>query len=424
MPQAAAEVHQSAAQPLRVGLLCHQFPVISETFVATLAASLMRRGHDLRVLAASAKAPAGASHAFVREAGIDGKISYAVPSGRFGPGRALALARGAPSRALFLLALAAMDPLFRDKTAVTRLMAASPPFDVVHAQFGYLGLTAMRHRAYGTLRCRALVVHLRGFDITRFVIENGEDVYAELFRKADLFIANCHHFRDRAIALGCDPAKVEVIGSPIDTDRFAPPERRAPVEGRAVRTVLVGRLVEKKGISDAIAAVALLRDTGRNVTLDVLGEGPLRPALEAQIAEAGLQDRVRLHGAADQDQVIATLHAADIALAPSVRAADGDEDAPVNTLKEAMATELPVIATRHGGIPELVIPGENGDLVPERNPQALADSVAAMLDKPQTWPDMGRAGRQKVIAEYDHDHIVEKTVRAYETALKRSGDLR
>jgi colanic acid/amylovoran biosynthesis glycosyltransferase len=157
------------------------------------------------------------------------------------------------------------------------------------------------------------------------------------------------------------------------------------------------------------------------VRLDVIGEGGTRADLETRIARHGLGDRVTLHGAATSAQVLAALHRADIALAPSVTASSGDSDGPVNTAKEAMATGLPIIATRHGGIPELVIPGENGDLVPERDPVALAAAIARMIDNWCSWEALGRAGRQKVVTDYGQDSIIAKTLSAYRTSLRNAG---
>jgi colanic acid/amylovoran biosynthesis glycosyltransferase len=289
---------------------------------------------------------------------------------------------------------------------------------VVHCQFGYEGLAALRHRRFGTLKTRALVCHLRGSDITKHVRENGDDIYAELFASAELLIANCEFFRQRAISLGADPGKVVVIGSPIDTAFFAPPDRpRMPPAGRPLRILAVGRLVDKKGFEDAVAAMARL--AGLDARLDILGEGPLRGRLEAMIAEAGLGSRVTLHGAATSDAVLAALHAADIALAPSVTAESGDADAPVNTLKEAMATGLPVIVTAHGGIPELVRDGENGRLVPERSPGAIAAAILELAGAPESWRKLGAAGRASVVESYGLDRVAAQTLDAYRKALSK-----
>ena len=400
------------ADPLRIALLVHRFPVVSETFVIRLAADLAEAGHDLRVLAADPDAaPEPTVHALVHGAGLEARTHRARRGGRVSPRRLLALTR--PRVAALLAAGQAVAP---GRLAVTRMMAAQPPLDVVHAQFATLGLLALRHRRYGTLRTRALVVHLRGYDVTRHVRESGRDVYAALFREAQLFVANSEHFRQAAIALGCPAEKAIVIGSPIDTDRFAPPAAREPLEGRPLRLVAVGRLVEKKGFADAIEAVARLRAEGRHVTLEVLGDGPLRAALRRAAGEG-----VTLRGAADADEVLAALHRADVALAPSVTAADGDQDGPVNTLKEAMATGLPVIGTRHGGIPELVDEA-NGVLVPERDPEALAAAIARLMDAPGDWARLGAAGRRKVVALYDRRSILRATESAYRGALAKTGD--
>ncbi len=402
--------------PLRVALMVHAFPVISETFVTTLAAELLRTGQDLYILATDADSPPPREDILGDHGALEARVTRARHEGRLSPRRLAALGRAAPRRAAGLAGLALADRVAPARLAVTRLMAATPDFDVVHAQFGILGLVAMRHRNLGTLRTRALVVHLRGYDITRHVEENGPRIYERLFREADLFVANCAYFRDKAVALGCPADKITVIGSPIDTDAFSPPARRTRPAG-PVRLVAVGRLVEKKGFTDAIAAVERLVRDGREVTLEILGDGDLRPALEAQIAAANLGRHVTLAGAATRAEVIAALHRADIALAPSVRAASGDEDANVNTAKEAMATGLPVIGTYHGGIPELVIPGENGDLVPERDPQALAEAIARMIDRPADWEALGTSGRRKVLEEFDRRRILDDTLRAYRRAL-------
>ncbi|WOI55707.1 glycosyltransferase [Palleronia sp. LCG004] len=406
----------SSVDALRLGLVVHEFPVISETFVTTLAAGLLRSGQDLRILATNADAAAPRQDILDAYGLPEARIMRARYQGRLSLKRGLDLARRSPRHSPGYLGLMLADRISPARLAVTRLMADAPDFDVVHAQFGVLGLLAARHRRWGTLRTRALVVHLRGYDITRHVEERGVRVYARLFREADLFIANCRYFRDKAIALGCPADKIIVIGSPIDTRAFSPPANRRVSEG-PTRLVAVGRLVEKKGFSDAVAAIGHLIREGHDVTLEILGDGPLRSALAAQISEAGLTDRVMLAGSADRGQVIEALHRADIALTPSVRASSGDEDANVNTAKEAMATGLPVIGTHHGGIPELVIPGENGDLVPERDPRALADAIAAMMGRRGDWADLGTAGRRKVLEEFDQGHIVEETLLAYRRAL-------
>ena len=400
-----------------VAFMVHRFPLVSETFVATLAAAMIPHVRDFRILATDGEVAPEPHQEIVAQAGLLERLHVSPRQGRIPVSRMTRLASEAPGRLPHLVALGLLGRVAPpSKMALTRMLARQPAFDIVHCQFGYEGLAALRHRRFGTLRTRALISHFRGSDITRHVREAGESVYDDLFRDADHFIANCAFFRDRAIELGCDPERISVVGSPIDTQRFAPPEQpRAPPGGRPVRLVAVGRLVEKKGFADVIAALARLRHG--DAVLDILGDGPLRTDLVRQARDAGLADRVTFHGAATGDAVLRALHRADIGLAPSVTAADGDADAPVNTLKEMMATGLPVVATRHGGIPELVIPNENGALVPEHDPAALAGAIDALVDAPECWQALGAAGRAKVVDAYGLDRVLKRTFDTYERAL-------
>ena len=408
---------------MRIGFLTEDFPILSQTFVVNLAASLADAGHDLRIFSKKAGPPDGWQRILEGTEELATAVIRPREDGKFPTLTPAALAMRQPSRLPLIGALALAGVLSPKRYKFFRMFMEQDAFDIVHAQFATTGRWALPYMHFGALRTKAFVVHLRGHDVTSFVEARSPDIYTKLFRKADLFIANSQYFRDRAIALGCSGEKIVVIGSPIDTDRFAPPPSRKPLDGRDVRLVAVGRLVEKKGFADAIEAMALLVAEGRHVKLDIHGEGPSRPDLENRIARHGLGSRVRLHGAASWAQVRSALHCADIALAPSVTATSGDADGPVNTAKEAMATGLPIIATRHGGIPELVIPGVNGDLVPEGEPVSLAASIARMIDNPLSWEALGRAGRAKVVTEYSQRSILEKTVDAYETALmqRRSG---
>jgi colanic acid/amylovoran biosynthesis glycosyltransferase len=107
----------------------------------------------------------------------------------------------------------------------------------------------------------------------------------------------------------------------------------------------------------------------------------------------------------------------DLFLLPSVRASDGDEEGTPTVLMEAMACGLPVLSTVHSGIPELVEDGVSGWLVPERDVAALADRIQWMLDHPDRWAAMGRAGRAKVEREFNIDTLNDRLVELYRGVL-------
>jgi colanic acid/amylovoran biosynthesis glycosyltransferase len=161
-------------------------------------------------------------------------------------------------------------------------------------------------------------------------------------------------------ALGAPRGRIVVHPTGIDVRHFAFRAPTPPADGEPLRLVSVARLREKKGVSYAIEAVGRLRATGVPVCYEIAGDGPLRASLEQQVAAAGLGDTVRLRGALPQAEVRALMERSHLLLAPSVVASDGDEEGVPSVIKEALAVGLPVVATRHSGIPEIVIPGRRG----------------------------------------------------------------
>lgn len=400
-------------RPLRIGLMVEDFPVISETFVINMAVGLLSEGHDVDLLVVSGRRPPSeAMHATVARWGLDERVHRPVGGsivfGRFERGAEGEVPRrwGIARRALAFLSQAAM-------------LVRRPRYDVVHCQFAHLGLAAQRHRRMGTLRTDRLVVHLRGQDMTSYVRAHGEDVYRQLFATADLLVANSRHFRDRAIDLGASPDRTIVIGSAVDCTQFtpAPDARSADIGGEPaemhIRLISIGRLVAKKGHGDAIRAVARLAPRHPHLRLDIVGDGPLRAELSSLVDELGVGDHVTLAGALTHDEIVDRLGRAQLLLAPSVTAPSGDQDAPVNSLKEAMAMEVPVIGTRHGGIPELVDPGVTGYLVDENDPDGLAAVIEEAILARAEWGRMGCAGRRRILDEYDVPVVTARLVAAY-----------
>jgi colanic acid/amylovoran biosynthesis glycosyltransferase len=119
---------------------------------------------------------------------------------------------------------------------------------------------------------------------------------------------------------------------------------------------------------------------------------------------------VSFQGRREQGTVREGLDGADALVAASVTAADGDEEGIPNVLKEAMASGVPVVATRHAGIPELVEDGVSGWLVPERDAAALAAALERLAREPGSWAAMGRAGRDRIEREYDIDRLNDRLV--------------
>jgi colanic acid/amylovoran biosynthesis glycosyltransferase len=291
------------------------------------------------------------------------------------------------------------------------------PYDIIHCQFGPLGLKAMSLRNLGILKGK-LITSFRGYDISQYLRQHGDDVYNELFDTGDFFLTNCEYFKRRLLKLGCDEKKVIVHRSGLDCTRFVFSPRRPHPDGR-IRIATTGRLMEKKGIEYGIRAVAKLAKVNQNIEYNIIGDGPLRQDLQQLIQSLNVSDVVKLLGWKHQQELIEILNNSHIFIAPSVTALNGNEDAPVNTLKEAMAMGLPVIATYHGGIPELVEDGISGFLVPERDADAISQKLSYLIEHPQVWPQMGLAGRGYIEQHYDLNKLNDELVEIYRQLLSK-----
>ena len=156
-------------------------------------------------------------------------------------------------------------------------------------------------------------------------------------------------------------------------------------------------MAEQKGLPLLVEAMALAAPALPGVRLSLVGDGPLRPMIEARIAALGLQDRIRLTGWLDEVAVRAELSAATALVLPSFA-----EGLPM-VVMEAMAAARPVIATAIAGLPELVT-RDTGWLVPAGDAQALADAIIALGAMPRArLAEMGTAGRARVLARHDAD---------------------
>ncbi len=240
--------------------------------------------------------------------------------------------------------------------------------DVVHAHVFSAGLPAL---VLGRLS-RAVVViteHYTGFQ--RGLIRGADLLTARLaFSGADLVSPVSAELSGHLRRIA-PRARIRVMPNVVDTEVFtaaAHDRRDGPV-----RLLTVGTLAEKKGHTHLLDALAELRSR-REATLDVVGGGELRERLEEQVAELGLAEAVRFHGELPKEQVAELMRGADLFVLPSLHETFGC------VLIEAMASGLPSVATRVGGVPEVLTP-EAGALVAPRDPAALATAIEATLGR-------------------------------------------
>ena len=216
------------------------------------------------------------------------------------------------------------------------------------------------------------------------------------------FVVTCTEYNAAHLAsIGASRPDREIvcIHHGLDLERYEPQLRKRRAEKPVI--LAVGQLKEKKGFSDLVEACHTLRHQGYDFACRIVGDGPLRAELEAQIRRHSLENTVILCGALGHDEVLEHYRAATVFALPCITAADGDRDGIPNVIIEAMAMELPVISTLHSGIPEAVRDGWTGVLVAPQDPPSLTIALARLLDDPDTCKRMGRRGRQVVAEKFD-----------------------
>jgi glycosyltransferase involved in cell wall biosynthesis len=290
-----------------------------------------------------------------------------------------------------------------------RLRAAKPK--LIHAHFGTDGLKMLNLAR--ALRL-PLITHLRGYDVTRSraaLLASGRPGWSRyalqrgrLMDHGDLFLAVSDALRKQAIALGFPAKRTRTHYNGVDLGRFQPGKRP-----REPGTVLhIGRLVEKKGTADLLAALASIA----GVRLIVIGDGPLRAQLQRQAGALGV--KAQFLGAQDAGEVAEWMRRATLLVAPSVTARDGDAEGLPNVVVEGAASGIPVIATRHSGIPEAVEDGQTGFLVKEGDRAGLAARIGTLLDSADLRREMGFAARALAVERFDRVRQAERLEAIYD----------
>ncbi len=292
-----------------------------------------------------------------------------------------------------------------ERTYFKELPSSLFKFDIIFCQFGQLGKIFVKLKKKLGFKAE-IVTCFRGYDISRYIAKHP-DAYKELFEEGTLFFPVCRFFRDKLIKLGCDNKKIIVIPSTIDLSVFKFKERQLK-PNESIKIISVGRLVEKKGMSYTIKAVAKLLQKYSNIKLLIVGDGPLKEELQALIYRLGLKKNIKLCGSLTHKELPKILGKAHIFILASVTASSSNEEGIPNALKEAMATGLPVVSTYHAGIPELIEDGVTGFLVPERNVDLLADKLEYLITHPERWLKMGREGRKKIRYEFDNKRVIKQ----------------
>jgi len=270
---------------------------------------------------------------------------------------------------------------------------------LLHAHFGPTGFSLLKLKNALNL---PLITTFYGYDMSSLPkLPQWQANYAELFSQGDLFLVEGNHMKKDLVALGCPEDKIRIQHIAIDTEQFAF-RPRLPKGDQEIVLLFCGRFTEKKGLIYALQAFANVHTKYPNIRFRIIGDGELRPDVEAYIDSNGLKDAVDLLGYQPQSAVAAEMACADIFVQPSVTAASGDTEGGAPTiLLEAQAAGVPVLSTLHADIPEVVVDGHSAFLSKEKDWEGLSANLIYLIEHQDQWKQFGKAGRHHVIENYD-----------------------
>jgi colanic acid/amylovoran biosynthesis glycosyltransferase len=265
---------------------------------------------------------------------------------------------------------------------------------------------------------------LRRCEVPTIVSFHGADVqvdvdspaarrmFRNLFACCSLVLARSESLASALVQLGCSPDKLRIqrTGIPLETFRYF--ARQRPVDG-AWRLLQACRLIEKKGLELSLRAFAAFLKRYPRATLTIAGDGPRRGSLEKLATELQLGDKIQFTGFVSQSALLTLYQESHFFLHPSEQTPEGDREGVPNSLLEAMATGLPCLTTRHGGIPEAVIHLESGILVPESDLAGLEHWLERLATDDALRDSLGQSAAQTIKERFDLTIQIEKLEEIY-----------
>jgi len=408
---------------------------LSETFILDQITGLIQRGHSVDIISET-RSTDKIIHEDIRSFNLEGRVSYFKPlqiRKRLlialkhitslmisKPRRFMDLVRDTYLGILldFTVPISLKLNMIWDNTKwalLYELLSRGKKYDIIHCHFGQNGLIGAYLKYWGI--SGKLITSFYGTDLTQYINKRPKSTYSFLFKMGDLFLPICSYFRDILVDLGCDSRKIKIQHIGVNLERFNP-EAMKQRTNKGIRILSIGRLVEKKGASYSIKAISRIIQDCPDAHLSIVGDGPERKRLETLIKSLHVAGNVELLGARDRREIQALYANSDIFLLPSVTTSDGDQEGTPTVLMEAQAMQLPVVTTRHSGIPEVVHDGVSGLLVAEKDVDGIVHALNELIHSPERRAIMGAQGRAIVKSEFNNEKLIEELITTYARVLR------
>jgi|GEM_PF-20448 len=409
---------------MRLAYVAKMFPRISETFVLSEIQALRRAGVPLIVY--SLLPPNRDAKVHPEAEALSGEtVLLPQPSWEETPRffvRLQRCARVAPLRTIREVARALLTPTPRSFRMLFRAVALADrlrrdEISHVHAAWAHTPASVSEIASRLTRIPWSMAAHAKD------IHTSDPRSLARKMSSARFTLACTAHHRDVLCSIAerwagrFPPGEVRLAYHGVDAGRFAPREPGPPAGARPPMVLFVGRLVPKKGADVLLEAAALLRARGIEFAIQIVGEGPQRPAIERRVEELGLRDVVSLEGLLVRDEVRERMLRAACFALPCRVTPEGDRDGIPNSLAEAMASGLAVVSTRLPSIEELVEDQRSGLLVPPEDPESLADALSQVLLDEELRRRLGAHARVIACGRFDARRCEPERVRHLSRAV-------
>jgi colanic acid/amylovoran biosynthesis glycosyltransferase len=289
---------------------------------------------------------------------------------------------------------------------------------LLHIYFGHIAvhlLPLIRSWPHPT------VVSFHGADV---LVELDKPAYRkateEMLRSVSRIFVRSESLRQAILRLTNDESKIEIVRTGIPLNEFLFRARTIPEAGRW-QLVQAGRLIEKKGMGTSLRAFAEFAKIFPNARLTLAGEGPLLDNLQQLAAELQVAEKVSFPSFLPQEKLRELFYGSHIFVHPSQMGSDGNQEGVPNSMLEAMASGLPVFATRHGGIPEAIEDGVTGILVGKGDYAALARHLILAAQQPDRLSQLARAGADSVAQHFDQKAQIQNLEQLYLETIRAHG---
>ncbi|NJL05375.1 MAG: glycosyltransferase [Chloroflexaceae bacterium] len=283
--------------------------------------------------------------------------------------------------------------------------------DVVLAEYGVNGVAVLDACIASQI---PLVVHFHGYDAFQAqTLAEYARAYQRMFAYATGIIAVSRAMEQQLIQLGAPAEHITYTPCGVDVQMFSP----ADPANAPPHFVAVGRFVEKKAPYLTILAFQQVLHECPAARLTMIGDGPLWEACRQMVASLGMEHAVTLHGVRPHADIVTAMQQARAFVQHSLRPSSGDSEGTPVAVLEAGASSLPVVATRHAGIKDVVIDGETGLLVDEGDVAGMAAHMLTLANDPQYAGQLGRKARAHIVAHFS----MEQYLACVQAALHRAG---